>query len=168
LEGLVPVTYERVLEDTIAIDAPPARVWELVGDVRRMSEWSPQVDSVRLREGFDHVDLGAEFTNLNHEGDMTWKTHGEVVRWEPGHAIAFRITENWVVWSFHIEPLADLRTRLTQRRDTPDGISDFSLRATESYLGGQEAFTAILRAGMRLTLERIKAAAEGESSPRPD
>lgn len=154
--------YEKLLEDTITIDAAPARVWELVADVRRMSEWSPQVDSVRLREGFDHVGLGAEFTNLNHEGDLTWKTHGEVIRFEPEHAVAFRIAENWVVWSFEMTPVANGGTQLTQRRDTPDGISEYSLESTDKHLGGQEAFTAILRAGMRQTLERIKAAAESD------
>lgn len=160
LESPVTATYEKLLEDTITIDASPTRVWELVSDVRRMSDWSPQVDSVRLREGFDDVGLGAEFTNLNHEGDLTWKTHGEVVRFEPERVMAFRIAENWVVWSFELAPVAAGRTRLTQRRDTPDGISDFSLASTDRYLGGQEAFTAILRAGMRQTLERIKAVAE--------
>ena len=156
-------TYEMVLEDSIDIEAPPAEVWELVGDVCRMSEWSPQVDSVRLRDGFDRTELGAQFTNLNHEGELQWKTHGEVVRFDAARELAFRIRENWVVWSFLLEPLGSGGTRLTQRRETPEGISDFSLELTDKYLGGQDAFTAILRAGMRETLERIRAAAEGRA-----
>jgi uncharacterized protein YndB with AHSA1/START domain len=152
--------YEVVLEQSIDIEAPPAAVWDLVRDVTRMPEWSPQVASTRLRSGFDDVALGAEFTNLNQQGEMEWVTHGEVVRFEPERELAFRIQENWVVWSFRLES-TDGGTRLTQRRDTPDGISDLSLELTDGFLGGQEVFTETLRAGMRQTLERIRDAAEG-------
>jgi uncharacterized protein YndB with AHSA1/START domain len=151
--------YETALEQSIDIDASPAEVWDLVHDVTRMPEWSPQVVSTRLRSGFDAVAPGAEFTNLNRQGEMEWKTHGEVVRFEPERELAFRIQENWVVWSFRLEP-TDGGTRLTQRRDTPDGISDLSLELTDGFLGGQEAFTRTLRDGMRQTLERIRDAAE--------
>lgn len=152
--------YAELLHDTIDIDATPERVWGLISDVRRMPQWSPQVDSVRLRDGVDRVELGAEFTHLNHEGGLRWTTHSTIVRYEPGQEIAFRIEENRVVWSFRTTPLPGGRTRLSQRRETPDGISEYSLDVTEKYLGGQQAFTRILRAGMRRTLERIKIAAE--------
>ncbi|MEI2779088.1 MAG: hypothetical protein V9G19_24615 [Tetrasphaera sp.] len=66
-----------------------------------------------------------------------------------------------VVWSFQLDP-DEAGTRLTQRRETPDGISQRSLDYTERYLGGQERFTAELRAGMRATLVAIKDAAEAE------
>lgn len=152
-------TYEPLLEDRIDISAPPSRVWELVSDVRRMADWSPQVLSTRLRSGHDAVGLGAEFTNRNKEGELEWTTHGEITRFEEGRAIAFRIAENWVVWSFTLEP-TDGGTRLTQRRETPDGISDLSLELTDGFMGGQTAFTESLRAGMRQTLAAIRSAAE--------
>jgi hypothetical protein len=41
-----------------------------------------------------------------------------------------------------------------------DGLSDLSLELTDGFLGGQAAFTATLRTGMRQTLEAVKAAAE--------
>lgn len=155
--------YAELLQDHIDIAAPPSRVWALASDVLRMPEWSPQVRSVRLRSGVDHVELGAEFTNLNHHGELEWTTHGEVVAFAPEEHIAFRIEENRAVWSFSIEENGPGRTRLVQRRETPDGISDYSLDLTDTYLGGQEAFTDVLRDGMRHTLERIRSAAEGES-----
>ncbi len=148
-----------LLEDAVEIDASPADVWDLVRDVCRMHEWSPQVTSARLRAGFDEVDLGTQFTNRNHHGELVWTTHGEVVRFVPEREIAFRIEENWAIWSFRIEP-TDQGTRLTQRRELPDGISQLSVDLTDGFLGGQEDFTAILRDGMRQTLGRIKAAAE--------
>ena len=147
------------LRDSIHIAASPERVWALVGDVRRLPDWSPQVDSTRLRSGFDSVRLGTQFTNRNSDGELVWTTHAEVVRFEPGREIAFRVEENWVIWSFTLTPVGD-GVELVQRRDAPDGISDLSLELANGFMGGVEAFTASMRAGMRLTLERIKAEAE--------
>ncbi len=152
--------FEPLLEEAVDIAAPPSAVWRLVSDVTRMSEWSPQVVSTRLRSGFDRVDVGARFTNKNREGDLEWITRAEVVRFTPETEIAFRIEENHAVWSIALEPTPAGGTRLVQRRETPDGISDLSLEFTEAALGGQEAFTTILRDGMRQTLERIKDEAE--------
>lgn len=152
-------TYEPLLEDRIEIEAPVTRVWALVSDVCRMPEWSPQVASTRLRSGFGRCELGTEFTNRNKEGELEWTTHGEITRFDVEQAIAFRITESWVIWSFLLEP-TDGGTLLTQRREAPEGLSDLSLELTDGFMGGQAAFTETLRAGMRQTLERIKAAAE--------
>ncbi|GGO89467.1 hypothetical protein GCM10011584_18910 [Nocardioides phosphati] len=148
-----------VLEKSIEIAAPPAEVWALVGDLRRMADWSPQVDSTRLSTGCAEIGPGARVTNRNVQGELAWITHAEVVRFDEGREIAFRIEENWSVWSFTLEPSA-VGTRLTQRRDAPDGLSASSLHAQETWLGGQAAFTETLRAGMAETLERIRAQAE--------
>ena len=72
---------------------------------------------------------------------------------------AFRVRDNRTIWSFQLEP-TDTGTRVTQRRETPDGISDISLRLTKVALGGQDTFTGELRDGMRQTLERMKVDAE--------
>lgn len=148
------------LRDHIDIAAPVATVWGMVSDVCRMPDWSPQVDSTRLRPGCDRIALGARFTNRNSHGELRWTTHAEVVRFVPEREVAFRIEENWVTWSFLVESLPGGRTRLIQSRETPEGISPLSLDLTERYMGGIEAFTADMRAGMRETLERIKATAE--------
>lgn len=150
-------TYE--LEDQIDIAASPERVWELIHDVTRMPQWSPQVTSVRLRDGFDEITLGAKFSNRNHHGDLEWTTHGEIVRFRAGEELAFRIEENWVIWSFMLTPWGT-GTRLSQRRQAPEGISPLSVELTDGFMGGQEVFTSSMRAGMRETLEAIKAAAE--------
>jgi uncharacterized protein YndB with AHSA1/START domain len=151
--------YERLLEDSIEIDAPVSRVWPLVSDVRRYGEWSPQVTSTRLRNGAEEVALGVQFTNLNRDGDLEWKTTGEIVRFDVEREIAFRVEENWVVWGFSLEPTPH-GSRLTQRREAPDGISDLSIELTDGFMGGQDVFTAALCSGMRQTLAGIKAAAE--------
>lgn len=156
-------TYEKLLEDSIEIDATPAEVWTLISDLPRMAQWSPQV--VRSKVWGGAITQGAKFTNLNRRGPLFWPTNGKVVRCTPptgpdGGEFAFRISENKTIWSFTLEPSAGGGTTLTQRRETPDGISGLSLRLTKVALGGQDTFTAELREGMRQTLERMKAEAE--------
>lgn len=152
--------HAPLLEQSIEIAASVADVWALVSDVRRIPEWSPQVDSTRLRAGAEEVALGVEFTNRNSEGELVWTTHGTIVRFEPEREIAFRIEENWVVWSFELAPTSDDGTLLTQRRETPDGLSELSIELTDGFMGGQQVFTQRLLDGMGTTLEAIRAAAE--------
>lgn len=146
------------LEDSIGIDAPPAAVWALVSDVRRMAEWSPQVTSTRIKDGAEPGE-GVAFTNRNQHGELEWITHARILRFEPEQEIAFRVEENWTVWSFHLAA-SDTGTVLTQRRAAPDGISQLSRDFTEALPGGTESFTAAMRDGMRQTLTGIKATAE--------
>lgn len=146
------------LEHAITIAAAPARVWELVHDPRRMSEWSPTVVSTRLKDAAVPA-LGVRFTNRNRDGELEWTTHAEIVAYDEERLLAFRVEENWAIWSFTLAP-DPAGTRLTQRRETPEGISELSRELTDGFMGGQEVFTAGLRDGMAQTLERIRAAAE--------
>ncbi|TYL55271.1 SRPBCC family protein [Nocardioides sp. BGMRC 2183] len=156
-------TYEKLLEDSIEIDAPAPTVWALLTDIPRMAQWSPQVVRSTVKGGV--VKQGARFSNINRQKLLVWPTKGKVVRFTPPTDagpgdFAFRIAENKTIWSFSVEPTGT-GTRVTQRRETPDGISALSTNLTKYVLGGQEKFTAGLRSGMRQTLERIKAEAEG-------
>ncbi|WGX96793.1 SRPBCC family protein [Nocardioides sp. L-11A] len=156
-------TYEKLLEDSIEIAAPTDKVWSLVTDIPAMAKWSPQVVKSTVKGGV--VKQGAIFSNLNKQGIKRWPTGGKVVRFQPPSGstagdFAFRIRENRTIWSFQLEPTADGGTRLTERRETPDGVSGVSMVLTKLVLGGQKPFTEELRRGIRQTLERIKAEAE--------
>lgn len=115
--------------------------------------------STHLRGGCDRVGFGTRFTNRNSDGELVWATHADVVRLEPGREIAFRIEENWAIWSSTVAPQHS-GVQLVQRREAPDGVSDLSLELTNAFMGGVEAVTASMCSDMRLTLERIKAEAE--------
>ncbi|MEJ7832881.1 MAG: SRPBCC family protein [Nocardioides sp.] len=151
-------TFAPLLEKSIEIDASPAQVWSLVTDVKRMTSWSPQVVRSSIRGG--DLGLGTKFTNINRQGPVFWPTTAKVVRFEPHQDFAFRINENNTIWSFALEPTPAGGTRVTQRRETPNGISPVSMRMTRLALGGQTRFTARLKDGMTQTLARIKAEAE--------
>lgn len=148
------------MEHQIEIDAPPAQVWALLSDVRRMCEWSPQVVSTRLRAGYDTVGLGTEFTSRNQHDGKEWTTHAKVVRFEPDRALAFRVAENYTIWTYELAPSGESGTLLTQRREAPDGVSELAFGYVESELGGVKDFLPAVAAGGRDTLAALKAAAE--------
>ena len=133
------------LTASIEIDAAPAQVGEEGPDLG----------------GGGEVKQGARMINLNQQGWKRWPTNAKVVRFTPHSDLAFRVTENRTIWSFQLEPLEDgARTKVTHRRETPDGISGLSKGMTKVALGGMDAFAGELTTGMGRTLERVKAAAE--------
>lgn len=150
---------EPLIESFVEIAAPPSVVWPLVTDLVAMSRRSPQVVRTWVRGG-GPIALGSRTFNLNRRGPLFWPTQAKVVRFEPYTEFAFRIKENWTIWSFTLTP-TDTGTHLVQRREAPDGLSGVSFGLTKTLLGGQKVFTAELRQGMAATLDSIKTEAEG-------
>jgi uncharacterized protein YndB with AHSA1/START domain len=142
-----------VLEESIEVAASPETVWALISDLTRMPRWSPQVRRTWVKGGT--TQQGATFRNLNRKGLLFWPTSAKVVEFVPNQKLAFRVKDNRTIWSFTLSP-AGTGTRITQRREAPQGISDISLRLTKVVLGGVEGFTDELRVGMRQTLTRIR------------
>lgn len=153
----MPLQNVEPLEASIEIDAPVAKVWSLVSDLRNMSRWSPQVRRTFFR---GDIEVGTKTLNINRRGLLVWPTQSKVVRLTPEQEIAFRVKENYTIWSYQLEDLGEGRTRLTSRRDAPQGISDVSVRLTKAAFGGVPEFTSELEDDMRTTLTRIKADAE--------
>ena len=146
------------LTATTTINATPDRVWAAVSDVTRMPSWSPQVRKTVVRGG-GSVGKGTKFVNINRDGWKHWPTTATVVRCDPHTDFAFRINENRTVWSFRLEEVEG-GTRVTQRREAPEGIAAVSGVLVKYVLGGREAFTASMQRGMEQTLERLKAELE--------
>lgn len=154
----MPLTDVAPIEVSAEIAAPPAAVWSLVSDLRNMPRWSPQCAKTFIRGG--EMKVGAKMVNINRRGLLVWPTQGQVVDLDPEKRVAFRIKENWTIWSFDLEATPSGGTRLTQRREAPKGISDLSVKLTNGVLGGVDDFTVELEQGMRQTLQKIKADAE--------
>jgi uncharacterized protein YndB with AHSA1/START domain len=152
------MTVEPLIEETIETTAAPVRVWSLVSDLANMSRWSPQVAKTIVRGR--PVQLGTKAININRDGVKVWPTQSKVVRFEPHREIAFRIKENRSIWSFQLEQTESGGTRITQRRETPDGTTKISETLVDKVLGGQDSFQGGLRRGMRETLQKIKVEAE--------
>ncbi len=148
------MTSSPALEATIEVPETPAQVWTLLGDLTNMPRWSPQVRKSIVKGGV--TKRGATMINLNRRGALTWwPTRAKVVTYDPAVKIAFRVLENATVWSFTLEPTSTGGTKITERREAPNGISGLSLQVQKAVLGGQESFEKELVAGMHQTLERL-------------
>ncbi|MEV6277441.1 SRPBCC family protein [Nocardia sp. NPDC051832] len=144
------------LEASIDIAASPEQVWQVVSDLKRIPEFSPQtVRTIPVGK----IKTGTFAINLNRDGKLFWPTTSRVVRFEPNSAIAFKVLENRAIWSFTLEPTAT-GTRLIQRRDSPNGTTLFSRKSIELGMGGYERFDGVLVRGMNETLQGIKTAVE--------
>ena len=106
------------LSDSIVIAASPEEVYDLVSDVTRTGEWSPQCKKMIIRGG--KVDLDTKTININRRGPLVWPTTAKVVRFEPNKRIGWRVTENRTVWSYEITP-AEKGVTVTERREAPGG-----------------------------------------------
>ncbi|MCT1432723.1 MULTISPECIES: SRPBCC family protein [Dietzia] len=146
------------IESSIEIDAPPARVWEVISEVRNATQWSSQAWKIFPLGG--RTAKGTWALNLNKRGPLLWPTTSRVVEFEPGRRFANRITENTTVWVFDLEPTPAGGTLLTERREVPDGLTFISRFLTDKVFGGQKSFTSELDRGVSTSLQRIKALAE--------
>ncbi|MGZ4495142.1 MAG: SRPBCC family protein [Nocardioides sp.] len=140
----------------VTIAAPPAAVWAVVSDVTRMPEWSPELRRL-YAVGGRTPRIGMRLIGLNRRGWAVWPTTSTVVRLEPHRAVAWKTRESGATWTYEMSETAE-GTRLTGRRDLPA----FSLGTTVlgPVIGGAEGHDVELAAGIRQTLERIKATVE--------
>ncbi|MFD4427752.1 SRPBCC family protein [Nocardia sp. NPDC058497] len=144
------------LEASIDIAASPEKVWSIIADLRRMSEFSPTTVKMAAIGG---VREGALTINLNKDGWKIWPTTSRIVRFVPNTALAFRMNENHTVWSYELAPSA-AGTRVVERRTVdPKGLPAWMGPVIKAS-GGEPKFEADLVSGMHETLSKVKAAAE--------
>ena len=80
------------LRKSQSIAAPADVVYDLVADLPRMGEWSPECERVTWRGGATSAVKGAHFLGHNRVGALRWITQGEVVTAERGQHLAFEVT----------------------------------------------------------------------------
>ena len=144
-----------LLQAHVDINAPVARVWGLISDLRRMPEWSPQC---RWMKPFGPVRQGTRTLNLNRRNHMYWPTTCTVVEIVPARKLAFRVNTNHTIWSYELSP-TETGTRLVESRHAENGVTAFSNLSINAVMGGVPSFEQELVEGMNATLSSIKAAA---------
>lgn len=159
-------TAPPVDEASVVIDAPADVVWDMVADVTRMGEWSPECYSCRWVGRRREPVVGARFVGFNKRGWARWITTNEVVEAERGRAFVFRTRETGVRWGYRLEAAGGAGdegdgggTRVTETRDLRDSRT-WLIKLSGPFVGGMDGHADELRVGMRRTLERLKAAAE--------
>ncbi len=149
-------------EVSVWMDATPAATWDLVSDVTRIGEFSPETFEARWRRGYDGPEVGAKFkghVKRNGVGPTYWSAC-TVTACEPERLFEFSVgTDGTQVnnWGYRLEP-----------GQGPDGgtlVTEYF--RLETALPMRVYWTALgfLRKrtnenGMRTTLERMKAVLE--------
>ena len=151
----------RVTEE---IDAPTDRVWEMVADVTRMGQWSPENVGATWLRGATGPAPGARFRGRNRNGKRTWKTTGTIVEAQPGRLFSFRVTTMGLKsseWRYQFDPTPS-GCRVTESWiDQRGGV----VRTAGRLATGVEHDATYTRAGMEQTLRRLKSVAESASPP---
>ena len=154
-------------EASLHVNVPPEKLYELVSDVTRMGEWSPETVRCRWLDGATGPAVGARFQGTNRRGFMRWSTKPRVVAAEPGREFAFVVNlvifqREMTKWRYQFEPAADGGTDVTESFEMMNDLPWY-ISFGERRLMGIEDRKVDLEAGMQRTLERIKAVVEGSA-----
>lgn len=145
-----------LLQAHVDVNAPVAKVWGLISDLRRMPEWHPQC---RWMKPLGPVRQGTRTLNLNRRNRMYWATTCTVVEIVPSRKLAFRVNTNHTVWSYELQPTG-AATRVIESRHAENGVTALSSLSVNTLFGGTNKFERDLLEGMNASLAHIKAAAE--------
>lgn len=156
-----PSRMKPTLEAEIEIAATPERVWSILADPAAMVRHSPMVVAAYVRSR--PVGIGTRAYNLNRKGLLLWPMRTKVIEYDEPRRYAFVAKDNKSVWSFTLEP-TEIGTQVTQRRETPTGVSELSAKFGTLFPGGHDGLEVELNTGMRSTLESIKREAEGRAA----
>ena len=141
------------------IAAAPEALWDMVSDVTRMGEWSPETTKAEWQKGAVGPVVGAAFKGTNENGGKRWSTGATVTAAERGRRFAFSVAAGFVKvadWSYDFEP-TDTGCRVTETwTDRRNGL----IKLIGKPISGVSDRAGHNRAGMEQTLERLSAAAE--------
>jgi hypothetical protein len=147
--------------DTV-VAAAPERVYDLVADVTRTPELSPEVVSARWLGDATGPAVGARFEAVNaSSAGRRWRNRPVVTVADRGREFAFARTEPFagsIVWRYRFEPV-DGGTRVVESYQVERPVSRVGWFVIERVFGAGDRREE-LRAGMRQTLERLRALAE--------
>jgi len=146
------------VEVTETVKAAPLRLYELVSDLPRMGEWSPENTGGKWVGDAAGPALGAKFRGTNRHGLAVWMTSVTITGADPGRRFAFDVDVLGVpisTWEYTFADAADgcvVTERWTDRRPG-------WMRVTSIATGVRDR-NAHNRRGMQETLTKLKAAAE--------
>lgn len=110
--------------DSVVVDASPEAVYDLVSDVTRTGEWSPECKGCRWDEGASGQ-VGDMFTGRNVSGDDTWETRCKVIAADRGREFGWSVGDEFANWRYTMAP-EGAGTRLTEAWEfLPNGIRLF-------------------------------------------
>jgi hypothetical protein len=147
---------------SMLVDASADCIYDLVADMPRMGEWSPECQRVDWVEPTTSPVCDARFVGHNRSGPfglMRWSRKGRVLTADRGREFAFTTEEGGregVVWRYRFEP-AGTQTRVTESYEV------HSIPAWARIVDVPTNRHGALLKNMRHTLEQLKVAAEAAS-----
>ena len=141
------------------INASPQKVWEMVTDLPRMGEWSPENQGGVWSKGATGPAVGAKFKGRNKNGKKSWGTEVTVDVFDAPTKFSFSLMalgKNWCDWVYEVEPTA------TGCRVTHSWIDHRSKIADKlgKVVSGVSDRASHNRANMEATLDNLAKAAE--------
>lgn len=104
-------------ERSTTIAASPEAVWAVVGDVRRMPDWSEELESVELRHG-DGRSAGSRFRGNNRSGARSWAMTCVIDSYIDGEALDFHTEDEKgdtrTKWWYRLAPADGGGTTVTE------------------------------------------------------
>jgi hypothetical protein len=144
---------------TVHIDAPPEQVWDLVSDVTRIGEFSPETFEAEWLGGATGPAVGAKFrghVKRNEKGPTYW-TVCKVTQCEPGRDFGFAVMAGGRAvnnWRYQLAPAGD-GTDVTESFELAPMLVMRLYWLLAGWARGRRN-----RDDMQRTLERIKAVVE--------
>jgi uncharacterized protein YndB with AHSA1/START domain len=147
------------IEVSRAVGAPTEQVWDMVADVTRMGEWSPETTGANWAKGSTGPVAGAQFQGVNRNGTKQWKTTATVLEAEPGKRFWFLVTSVGLKvseWHYDFEPTAGGCTVTETWIDRRGRMVSLG----SPVVSGVKDRTTHNRRSMEQTLDRLADAAE--------
>lgn len=144
------------------VDAAPDVIYDLVADVTRMGQWSPECVACEWVDGATGPAVGARFRGRNRRGLARWSNRPRVVTAERGREFSFVATDpigrDMTKWTYRLEPTSS-GTDVTESFEMVHSIPLY-IRLSDRWLMGIKDRQIDLEANMRRTLAALKVAAE--------
>lgn len=150
----------EAVTESIEIAATPKQVYELVTDVARMGEWSPEATG--SRGAASQLNVGDRWWGTNRRGLVIWTTRCTVLEAEPGVIFIFNVDaagQGVSKWSYEFQE-SQTGCRVTETWiDRRGGALGFPIKLFgQLVIPGDRAEHN--RRNILITLQRLKRVAE--------
>lgn len=152
------------------IEVTPEVIYDLVSDVTRMGEWSPECVACEWVDGATGPVVGARFRGRNRHGLARWSNRPRVIAAERGREFGFVATDplgrDMTRWTYRFDP-TPTGTDVTESFEMVRSIPLY-IRLTDRWLMGVKDRKADLEANMQRTLAAIKVTVEASRVDRTE
>jgi uncharacterized protein YndB with AHSA1/START domain len=155
------------VEVSTLIEAPPARVWQIVADIELMPTMSEELQRIEWLDGATEPGVGVRFVGHSKHPDLgEWATTSQVIECEPARVLAWAVEDldnPTAIWRFRLTPKDNGGTELSQWMQMGPARSGLSFAIDRMPEKEQKIVFVRMREferNMTVTLEQIKRLAE--------